>query len=52
MISGAIWVRDTLAAAGWEVQVAYARNVRDVAPLACTTDTSTCACSPSCAAAI
>ena len=38
MMSGAIWVRDTLAAAGWEVQVAHARKVRDVAPLACKTD--------------
>jgi transposase len=38
MMSGAIWVRDTLAAAGWEVVVAHARKVRDVAPLACKTD--------------
>jgi transposase len=38
MMSGAIWVRDTLAAAGWEVRVAHARKVRDVAPLACKTD--------------
>ena len=38
MMSGAIWVRDTLAAAGWDVQVAHARKVRDVAPLACKTD--------------
>jgi hypothetical protein len=38
MMSGAIWVRDTLAAAGWEVQVAHARKVCDVAPLACMTD--------------
>ena len=38
MMSGAIWVRDTLAAAGWEVQIAHARKVRDVAPLACKTD--------------
>ena len=38
MMSGAIWVRDTLAAAGWQVQVAHARKVRDVAPLACKTD--------------
>jgi hypothetical protein len=27
MMSGAIWVRDTLAAAGWEVQIAHARKV-------------------------
>jgi transposase len=38
MMSGAIWVRDTLVAAGWEVQIAHARKVRDVAPLACKTD--------------
>src|SRR3954470_14948199 len=38
MMSGAIWVRDTLAAAGWQVQVAHARKVPDVAPLACKTD--------------
>lgn len=38
MMSGAIWVRDTLAAAGWQVQVAHARKIRDVAPLACKTD--------------
>src|SRR5215203_682276 len=38
LMSGAIWVRDTLAAAGWEVQIAHARKARDVAPLACKTD--------------
>jgi transposase len=38
MMSGAIWVRDTLVTAGWEVQIAHARKVRDVAPLACKTD--------------
>ena len=38
MMSGAIWVRDTLTAAGWRVQVAHARKVRDIAPLACKTD--------------
>jgi transposase len=38
MMSGAIWVRDQLTAAGWEVKVAHARKVRDVAPLACKTD--------------
>ena len=38
MMSGAVWVRDTLAAAGWLPQVAHARKVRDVAPLACKTD--------------
>jgi hypothetical protein len=35
MMSGAIWVRDTLVSAGWGVQIAHARKVRDVAPLAC-----------------
>jgi len=34
MMSGAIWVRDQLAAAGWRVQIAHARKVRDIAPLA------------------
>src|SRR5215207_2209910 len=38
MMSGAVWVHDQLAAAGWQVQVAHARKVRDVAPLACKTD--------------
>ena len=38
MMSGAVWVRDRLEAAGWQVQVAHARKVRDVAPLACKTD--------------
>jgi transposase len=38
MMSGAVWVRDQLAAAGWRVQVAHARKVRDIAPLACKTD--------------
>ena len=38
MMSGAVWVRDRLAAAGWQVRVAHARKVRDVAPLACKTD--------------
>jgi hypothetical protein len=40
MMSGAVWVRDQLVAAGWQVQVAHARKVRDVAPLACKTDKS------------
>ena len=30
MMSGAIWVRDELAVAGWRVQIAHARKVRDV----------------------
>ena len=38
MMSGAVWVRDQLMLAGWEVKVAHARKVRDVAPLACKTD--------------
>jgi hypothetical protein len=39
MMSGPVWVRDRLAAVGWEVAVAHARRVGDVAPLACETDT-------------
>src|SRR6266545_1868141 len=38
MMSGAVWVRDRLQDAGWEMKVAHARKVRDVAPLACKTD--------------
>jgi len=38
MMSGSVWVRDQLATVGWQVQVAHARKVRDVAPLACKTD--------------
>jgi transposase len=38
MMSGAVWVRDRLELAGWSVQVAHARKVRDVAPLACKAD--------------
>jgi transposase len=38
MMSGAVWVRDRLTAAGWQVQIAHAGKVRDVAPLACKTD--------------
>ncbi len=38
MMSGAIWVKDRLELAGWEVEVAHARKVRDIAPLACKTD--------------
>jgi transposase len=38
MMSGAVWVRDTLTGAGWEVKVAHTRKVRDVAPLACKAD--------------
>jgi transposase len=38
MMSGAVWVRDQLMAAGWEVEVADARKVKAIAPLACKTD--------------
>src|SRR5438045_313874 len=38
MMSGAIWVRDQLDACGWRVQVADARKVKTVAPLAAKTD--------------
>jgi transposase len=37
-MSGAIWVKDQLELAGWSVEVAHARKVRDIAPLACKTD--------------
>src|SRR4051794_1495908 len=38
MMSGAVWVRDQLAACGWSLQIADARKVKAVAPLACKTD--------------
>ena len=38
MMSGAVWVRDRLRSAGWQVDVADARRVKAVAPLACKTD--------------
>ena len=38
IMSGAVWVRDQLAAVGWRVEVAHAHKVRDIAPLACKTD--------------
>jgi transposase len=38
MMSGAVWVRDRLSGAGWQVEVADARKVKNVAPLACKTD--------------
>ena len=38
MMSGAVWVKDRLQGAGWEMKIAHARKVRDVAPLACKTD--------------
>jgi hypothetical protein len=34
MMSGAVWVRERLADAGWQVEVADARKVKNVAPLA------------------
>src|SRR2546430_901411 len=38
VMSGALWVRDGLVACGWQVQVADARKVKTVAPLAAKTD--------------
>ena len=38
MMSGAVWVRDRLRAAGWEIEIADARKVKAIAPLACKTD--------------
>jgi transposase len=38
MMSGALWVRDQLVASGWQVEVADARKVKTVAPLAAKTD--------------
>jgi transposase len=38
MMSGAVWVRDRLEQAGWEVEVADARKVKALAPLAAKTD--------------
>jgi transposase len=38
MMSGALWVRDELASCGWRVEVADARKVKAVAPLAAKTD--------------
>src|SRR5215207_7394222 len=37
-MSGALWVRDRLVAAGWEVELADARKVKALAPLAAKTD--------------
>jgi transposase len=37
-MSGALWVRDQLAGCGWQVEVADARKVKTVAPLAAKTD--------------
>ena len=38
MMSGAVWARDRLREAGWMVEVADARKVKAIAPLACKTD--------------
>src|SRR3954470_13652740 len=38
MMSGAVWVRDRLAKCGWHIEIADARKVKAVAPLACKTD--------------
>jgi transposase len=38
MMSGALWVRDQLVTCGWQVEVADARKVKTVAPLAAKTD--------------
>ena len=38
MMSGAVWVRDSLQACGWTIEIADARKVKAIAPLACKTD--------------
>jgi hypothetical protein len=38
MMSGAVWVRDSLTACGWTIEIADARKVKAIAPLACKTD--------------
>jgi transposase len=38
MMSGAVWVRDQLAACGWQVQIADARRAKALAPLTSKTD--------------
>ena len=38
MMSGAVWGRDRLAAAGWTIEIADARKVKSIAPLACKAD--------------
>jgi transposase len=37
-MSGALWVRDQPVACGWQVEVADARKVKTVAPLAAKTE--------------
>jgi transposase len=38
MMSGAAWVRECLLACGWRMEIADARKVKAIAPLACKTD--------------
>jgi transposase len=38
MMSGAPWVRDRLTECGWTIEIADARKVKAIAPLACKTD--------------
>jgi transposase len=38
MMSGAAWVRERLAECGWQIDIADARKVKAIAPLACKTD--------------
>jgi transposase len=38
MMSGAVWVRDRLTECGWTIEIADARKVKAIAPLACKTD--------------
>jgi transposase len=38
MMSGAVWVRDRLGECGWTIEIADARKVKAIAPLACKTD--------------
>jgi transposase len=38
MMSGAVWVRDRLTECGWTIDIADARKVKAIAPLACKTD--------------
>jgi transposase len=38
MMSGAVWVRDQLAACGWQIEIADARKAKALAPLTAKTD--------------
>ena len=38
MMSGAAWVREQLSRCGWKIEIADARKVKAIAPLACKTD--------------